>query len=85
MSVIISHSCDMIPMGKNNNNKQDGNDWYKKKDKSNHDLPKRKTSARLGPFLLLKTLGVGEFGKVKMGKHVETDQKVRKREQDGGW
>lgn len=21
----------MIPMGKNNNNKQDGNDWYKKK------------------------------------------------------
>ncbi|KAG1441053.1 hypothetical protein G6F55_013337 [Rhizopus delemar] len=45
-------------------------------DKSNHDLPKRKTSARLGPFLLLKTLGVGEFGKVKMGKHVETDQKV---------
>jgi hypothetical protein len=32
----------------------------------------------------LKTLGVGEFGKVKMGKHVETDQKVRKRGQDGG-
>jgi hypothetical protein len=32
---------------------------------------------RLGPYLLLKTLGVGEFGKVKMGRHVETGQTVR--------
>lgn len=31
---------------------------------------------RLGPFLLLKTLGVGEFGKVKLGKHIETRQVV---------
>lgn len=31
---------------------------------------------RLGPFLLLKTLGVGEFGKVKMGRHFETGQIV---------
>lgn len=31
---------------------------------------------RLGPFLLLKTLGVGEFGKVKLGRHVETGQIV---------
>lgn len=31
---------------------------------------------RLGPFLLLKTLGVGEFGKVKMGRHYETGQTV---------
>jgi hypothetical protein len=31
---------------------------------------------RLGPFLLLKTLGVGEFGKVKLGKHIETGQIV---------
>ncbi|GAN05266.1 pkinase-domain-containing protein [Mucor ambiguus] len=29
---------------------------------------------RLGPFLLLKTLGVGEFGKVKLGRHIETGQ-----------
>ena len=35
----------------------------------------RKVS-RLGPFLLLKTLGVGEFGKVKMARHVETGQTV---------
>lgn len=32
---------------------------------------------RLGPFLLLKTLGVGEFGKVKMGRHFESGQIVR--------
>lgn len=31
---------------------------------------------RLGPYLLLKTLGVGEFGKVKIGRHVETGQTV---------
>ncbi|KAL9558664.1 hypothetical protein MBANPS3_000801 [Mucor bainieri] len=31
---------------------------------------------RLGPFLLLKTLGVGEFGKVKLGRHMETGQIV---------
>jgi hypothetical protein len=31
---------------------------------------------RLGPFLLLKTLGVGEFGKVKLGRHIETGQIV---------
>ncbi|KAI9263721.1 kinase-like domain-containing protein [Sporodiniella umbellata] len=37
---------------------------------------KSKKTHRLGPFLLLKTLGVGEFSKVKMGKHIETDQKV---------
>ncbi|KAI7867076.1 kinase-like domain-containing protein [Mucor mucedo] len=37
--------------------------------------PKRPVP-RLGPFLLLKTLGVGEFGKVKMGRHYETGQTV---------
>lgn len=31
---------------------------------------------RLGQFLLLKTLGVGEFGKVKMARHFETGQLV---------
>ncbi|KAI8077942.1 kinase-like domain-containing protein [Gilbertella persicaria] len=35
-----------------------------------------KKISRLGPFLLLKTLGVGEFGKVKLGKHIETGQMV---------
>lgn len=35
-----------------------------------------KRAPRLGPFLLLKTLGVGEFGKVKMGRHFETGQTV---------
>lgn len=34
---------------------------------------------RLGPFLLLKTLGVGEFGKVKLGRHIETGQIVSNR------
>lgn len=37
-----------------------------------------KRAPRLGPFLLLKTLGVGEFGKVKMGRHFETGQTVRR-------
>ncbi|KAI9354931.1 kinase-like domain-containing protein [Pilaira anomala] len=35
-----------------------------------------KRAPRLGQFLLLKTLGVGEFGKVKMAKHFETGQTV---------
>ncbi|KAI9487375.1 MAG: kinase-like domain-containing protein [Benjaminiella poitrasii] len=35
-----------------------------------------KQTPRLGPYLLLKTLGVGEFGKVKLGKHIKTGQIV---------
>ncbi|KAL0084911.1 kinase-like domain-containing protein [Phycomyces blakesleeanus] len=31
---------------------------------------------RLGPYLLLRTLGEGEFGKVKLGMHIETGQEV---------
>ncbi|KAG1233898.1 hypothetical protein G6F68_003087 [Rhizopus microsporus] len=61
MSVIVTRSCDII------------------RHDTNHEAIvdiKRKKIPRLGPFLLLKTLGVGEFGKVKMGKHIETDQKV---------
>ncbi|CEJ02782.1 Putative CAMK/CAMKL/KIN4 protein kinase [Rhizopus microsporus] len=61
MSVIVTRSCDII------------------RHDANHEAIvdiKRKKIPRLGPFLLLKTLGVGEFGKVKMGKHIETDQKV---------
>ncbi|KAI7898141.1 kinase-like domain-containing protein [Cokeromyces recurvatus] len=47
----------------------------------NKDVPIRASYAsrlvpRLGPYLLLKTLGVGEFGKVKLGKHFETGQIV---------
>lgn len=36
---------------------------------------------KLGPFLLLKTLGIGEFGKVKLGRHAETGQIVKKNHQ----
>lgn len=32
---------------------------------------------KLGPYLLLQTLGEGEFGKVKLGIHTETGQEVR--------
>lgn len=31
---------------------------------------------KLGPYLLLQTLGEGEFGKVKLGIHTETGQEV---------
>lgn len=52
--------------------------------KSNNDTHKeiiiteepKKKVPKLGPFLLLKTLGIGEFGKVKLGKHAETGQIV---------
>lgn len=37
---------------------------------------KKKRFSKLGPFILLKTIGVGEFGKVKLGRHVETSQIV---------
>ena len=33
---------------------------------------------KLGPYLLLQTLGEGEFGKVKLGIHTETGQEVNK-------
>lgn len=29
-----------------------------------------------GPYLMLQTLGEGEFGKVKLGIHIETEQEV---------
>lgn len=82
MSVIVTRSCDII---------RHGNHFSLTSLLSlfipfffflldaNHEAIvdiKRKKIPRLGPFLLLKTLGVGEFGKVKMGKHIETDQKV---------
>ncbi|KAI9473555.1 MAG: kinase-like domain-containing protein [Benjaminiella poitrasii] len=39
--------------------------------------PKRqKKQSKIGPYNLLQTLGEGEFGKVKLGIHVETGQEV---------
>lgn len=37
---------------------------------------RRKKLSKLGPFILLQTIGVGEFGKVKLGRHEETSQIV---------
>lgn len=45
-----------------------------------HSTPKRpvqKKQNKLGPYNLLQTLGEGEFGKVKLGIHIETGQEVR--------
>ncbi|KAL7318455.1 hypothetical protein PS15m_001698 [Mucor circinelloides] len=44
-----------------------------------HSTPKRpvqKKQNKLGPYNLLQTLGEGEFGKVKLGIHIETGQEV---------
>lgn len=49
---------------------------YLNKPSPRSSLATSKRAPRLGPFLLLKTLGVGEFGKVKMGRHFETGQTV---------
>lgn len=35
---------------------------------------------KLGPYLLLQTLGEGEFGKVKLAVHTQTGQEVRRGE-----
>lgn len=46
---------------------------------STHATPKRpvqKKQNKLGPYNLLQTLGEGEFGKVKLGIHIETGQEV---------
>jgi len=36
----------------------------------------RRTIPRFGPYLLLQTLGEGEFGKVKLGLHVQWGEEV---------
>lgn len=36
----------------------------------------RRTIPRFGPYLLLQTLGEGEFGKVKLGIHVQWGEEV---------
>ncbi|KAI8376026.1 kinase-like domain-containing protein, partial [Radiomyces spectabilis] len=41
----------------------------------NHHVPQRKHK-RFGPYILLQTLGEGEFGKVKLGQHIETGHEV---------
>jgi serine/threonine protein kinase len=39
--------------------------------------PLQKKQNKLGPYNLLQTLGEGEFGKVKLGIHIETGQQVQ--------
>lgn len=36
----------------------------------------RRTLLRFGPYVLLQTLGEGEFGKVKLGVHTEYGEEV---------
>ena len=36
----------------------------------------RRTIPKFGPYLLLRTLGEGEFGKVKLGLHVQWGEEV---------
>lgn len=57
-------------------NLQEQQDYLKPSPVSSYNARK---VPRLGPFLLLKTLGVGEFGKVKLGRHIETGQIVSAR------
>lgn len=41
--------------------------------------PQGRKPTLFGPYLLLHTLGEGEFGKVKLGIHIDSSQEVRKR------
>lgn len=42
-----------------------------------YQLPPGRKPTVFGPYLLLQTLGEGEFGKVKFGVEVKTGQEVR--------
>ncbi|KAG0761515.1 hypothetical protein G6F57_007148 [Rhizopus arrhizus] len=54
--------------------------WHEEVYKRYGYQPKHKVPAYFGPYLLLQTLGEGEFAKVKAGVHVETEQDVSKLE-----
>lgn len=54
---------------------------YKERNKTiYHEMPKRfrlKQKKKIGEFELERTLGEGTFGKVQMGTHIITKEKVR--------
>ncbi|KAI7882804.1 kinase-like domain-containing protein [Mucor mucedo] len=51
-------------------------EWYQQVYKKYGYEPKHRTPSYFGPYLLLHTLGEGEFAKVKSGVHVQTNQEV---------
>ncbi|ORX56738.1 Pkinase-domain-containing protein [Hesseltinella vesiculosa] len=50
--------------------------WQRFYDKYNYHPPPHRKPVVFGPYLLLQTLGEGEFGKVKLGIHIESDHEV---------
>ncbi|OBZ88584.1 Fatty acyl-CoA synthetase and RNA processing-associated kinase 1 [Choanephora cucurbitarum] len=50
--------------------------WHQEIYKKYGYEPKHKNPSYFGPYLLLQTLGEGEFAKVKAGVHVHTNQEV---------
>lgn len=50
--------------------------WYQEIYKKYGYEPKHRNPSYFGPYLLLQTLGEGEFAKVKAGVHVQTNQEV---------
>lgn len=50
--------------------------WYQEVYRKYGYEPKLKNPSYFGPYLLLQTLGEGEFAKVKAGVHVQTNQEV---------
>jgi hypothetical protein len=67
------------PMITNNEFEQDDS-WHQEIYKKYGYESRHKTPTYFGPYLLLQTLGEGEFAKVKAGVHVETEQDVSKLE-----
>ncbi|KAG1144768.1 hypothetical protein G6F37_002754 [Rhizopus arrhizus] len=63
------------PMITNNEFEQDDG-WHQEIYKKYGYESRHKTPTYFGPYLLLQTLGEGEFAKVKAGVHVETEQDV---------
>jgi len=58
-----------------NNNKENKNNY---RDKSTQPIEKRasNSSKNIGQFILGEKLGEGTFGKVRMGTHILTGEKV---------